>query len=53
MEGYILDECRKYILKFHNMSDTEIYNWMCDNYKGCRDYEMIRRCSFVIFKESR
>ena len=25
MEEYILDECRKHILKFHNMSDTEIY----------------------------
>lgn len=53
MEEYILSECRKRILKFHNMSDTEIYNWMCDNYKGCSNYEMIRKCSFIIFKESR
>lgn len=53
MEEYILNECRKHILKFHNMSDIEIYNWMCDNYKGCRDYRMIRKCSFIIFEESR
>lgn len=53
MEEYILNECRKHILKFHNMSDTEIYNWMCDNYKGCRNYEMIKKCSFIIFEESR
>lgn len=53
MEEYILSECRKRILKFHNMSDTEIYNWMCDNYKGCSNYEMIRKCSFIIFEESR
>ena len=53
MEEYILNECRKRILKFHNMSDIEIYNWMCDNYKGCSNYEMIRKCSFIIFEESR
>ena len=53
MEEYILNECRKYILKFHNMSDTEIYNWMCNNYKGYKNYEIIRKCSFIIFEESR
>lgn len=53
MKEYILNECRKHILKFHNMSDTEIYNWMCDNYKGYKNYEIIRKCSFIIFEESR
>ena len=52
MEEYILDECRKHILKFHNMSDTEIYNWMCDNFYTT-DYEMVRKCSRIIFAESR
>ena len=52
MEEYILDECRKHILKFHNMSDTEIYNWMCDNFYTTY-YEMVRKCSRIIFAESR
>jgi hypothetical protein len=34
------------------MFDTEIYNWMCDNCRDCRDYKMIRKCSFIIFEES-
>lgn len=52
LEESILKDCRKNISNFHNMSDVEIYEWMCDNFV-CRDYELLRRCSFVIFKESR
>ena len=52
MKTYILNECRKYIFKFHDMSDMQIYNWMCNNFAS-KDYEMIRECSFIIFTESR
>ena len=53
MEEYILDECSNGILNFLIMSDWEIFNCMFDNYIGCSNYEMIRKCSFVIFEESR
>lgn len=49
---YILNYCRKDVLRFSKMTDTEIYNWMCDNFAE-KDYEMLRKCSFIIFKESR
>ena len=52
MREQILNYCRKEINKFSTMSDTEIYNWMCDNFYT-KDYEMIRQCSMQIFKESR
>ncbi len=52
MKDIILTECRKDISRFSNMTDIEIYNWMCDTF-ACKDYEMIRECSFIIFNESR
>lgn len=52
MRDLILRDCRKRISQFHNMSDIEIYNWMCNNY-ACKDFQLIRECSFVIFRESR
>ena len=29
---YILEYCRQNLKRFRNMKDTEIYNWMCDNF---------------------
>lgn len=52
MRTRILTECRKDIQRFSKMTDTEIYNWLCENY-WCKDYEMLRECSMVIFFESR
>ena len=49
---YILEYCRQNLKRFHNMTDMEIYNWMCDNFAS-KNYEKIRECSFIIFKESR
>ena len=50
MEEQILSECRKHLLEFSGMNDTEIYNWICDNF-FCTDYNMMRVCSFAIFHE--
>ena len=52
MRENILSYCRQNISRFSAMSDTEIYNWMCDNFYT-KDYEMVRQCSIQIFKESR
>lgn len=49
---YILNYCRENIDRFSKMTDSEIYDWMCKNFYE-KDCEMIRRCSFIIFKESR
>lgn len=52
MENKILNYCRKNLKRFSMMSDTEIYDWMCNNFYT-KDYEMVRKCSMIIFKESR
>lgn len=52
MKDMILNYCRQNLQRFSVMSDTEIYNWMCDNFYT-KDYEMVRQCSFSIFYESR
>lgn len=52
MKNTILFYCRQHINKFYNMSDTEIYEWMCNNFYY-NNYEEIRKCSFIIFNESR
>lgn len=52
MKDKILQECRENIQNFSKMSDSEIYDWLCNNY-WCKDYEMLRDCSFIIFYESR
>lgn len=33
------------------MTDMEIYDWLCGNYPACKDYELLRRCSFIILKQ--
>lgn len=52
MEKMILNHCRNILKRFSDMSDVEIYNWMCENFYT-KDYEMVRRCSRIIFEESR
>ena len=52
MENMILEHCRNNLTRFSTMTDVEIYNWMCDNFY-MEDYEMVRRCSRIIFEESR
>ena len=52
MENMILNECRNNLNKFSKMTDTEIYNFICDNFH-IKDYEMARKCSWIIFEESR
>ncbi len=52
MQEQILEYCRKDIKRFSKMSDSEIYDWMCWNFAS-KDYQMLRRCSTVIFEESR
>ena len=52
MENMILENCRKNLTRFSTMTDVEIYNWMCDNFYT-KDYEMVRKCSRIIFDESR
>lgn len=52
MKDMILNHCRQDLKKFSTMSDTDIYNWMCDNFYT-KDYEMVRQSSFIIFHESR
>lgn len=51
-EEDIVNYCKNNLHKFANMNDMEIYDWLCNNY-ACKDYEMIRRCSFIIYKDSR
>ena len=50
MKDKIIQECRENIQKFSKMSDSEIYDWLCNNY-WCNDYKMLRDCSFIIFYE--
>ena len=45
---YILNYCLTNISKFKNMTDSEIYFWLCDNFYT-KDYDMLRKCSFVIY----
>lgn len=52
MRKQILKECREVIQRFSKMTDSEIYDWLCNNY-WCKDYDMLRECSFIIFNESR
>lgn len=52
-EEGIINDCKNNTKKFSIMTDMEIYNWLCNNYPTCRDYELLRRCSFIIFKDSR
>ena len=52
MENMILEYCRNNLTRFSTMTDVEIYNWMCDNF-CTKDYEMVRKCSRIIFDESR
>ena len=52
MENMILEHCRNNLTRFSTMTDVEIYNWMCDNFYT-KDYEMVRKCSRIIFDESR
>lgn len=52
MMNYILSECRKTLSRFRKMNDIEIYHYMCNNFFST-DFEMIRRCSFIIYNESR
>ncbi len=52
MQEQILEYCRKDIKRFSKMSDSEIYDWMCWNFAS-KDYQMLRRCSTIIFEESR
>lgn len=52
MKEQILEYCRRDIKRFYEMSDSEIYDLLCNIY-FCKDYEMLRECSFIIFKESR
>lgn len=52
MEKLILKTLMDNVSKFSKMTDTEIYDWICNNFY-CNDYEMMRKCSFIIFKESR
>lgn len=49
---YILEYCRKFINRFAKMNDSEIYDWICENF-WINDYEVARKCSFIIFEESR
>lgn len=51
MKERILKECKNNIGMFSKMSDIEIYNWLCENY-WCKDYKMLRECSFIIFNEN-
>lgn len=51
MKDMILNECRSNLNRFKTMNDIEIYKWICDNFY-CTDFEMMRKCSFIIFKES-
>lgn len=51
-EELILKECEGCKKEFSRMSDTEIYEWLCDNY-ACKDYELLRKCSFILHKNSR
>lgn len=51
-EELILNECERCLKEFSRMSDTEIYKWLCDNY-ACKDYELLRKCSFILHKNSR
>lgn len=52
MGNMILNYCRNNLNRFSNMTDVEIYNWMCDNFYT-KDYEMVRKYSRIIFDESR
>ena len=52
MENMILNECRNDLNKFSKMTDVEIYNWMCNNFYT-KDYATVRKCSRIIFEESR
>ena len=52
MENMILEHCRNNLTRFSTMTDVEIYNWMCNNFYT-KDYEMVRKCSRIIFAESR
>lgn len=52
MREMILNYCRENLERFRRMSDMQIYDWMCRNF-ATKDYEMVRECSFIIFKESR
>ena len=52
MEKMILEHCRNNLTRFSTMTDVEIYNWMCNNFYT-KDYEMVRKCSRIIFAESR
>ena len=52
MDEIILEHCRDNLTRFSTMTDVEIYNWMCDNFYT-KDYEMVRKCSRIIFDESR
>ena len=52
MENMILEHCRNNLTRFSTMTDVEIYNWMCDNFYT-KDYGMVRKCSRIIFDESR
>lgn len=52
MEDMILNYCRNNLNRFSVMTDVEIYDWMCDNFYT-KNYEMVRKCSRIIFDESR
>lgn len=52
MKEIILNECRQNLRRFRDMSDMQIYDWMCWNF-ATKDYSMVRDCSFIIYKESR
>lgn len=51
LKKQILNFAFKNIKRFRNMSDTEIYDWICETFYVEGHYDVARNCSFIIFEE--